>query len=133
MVTGETPNLAARLQGIAEPGGVVISQTTRALVRTSFILDFLGSQNLKGFDMPVDAWTVTAESAAENRFEAPDQRLTAFIGRTHEVGLLLDRWHQEQEGEGQAALISGEPGIGKSRILRAFRDLIEGDEHRLLL
>jgi class 3 adenylate cyclase/tetratricopeptide (TPR) repeat protein/ABC-type lipoprotein export system ATPase subunit len=133
MVTGETPNLAARLQGIAEPGGVVIGQTTRALVRTSFILDFLGSQNLKGFDMPVDAWTVTAESAAENRFEAPDQRLTAFTGRTHEVGLLLDRWHQARESEGQVALISGEPGIGKSRILRAFRDLIEGDEHRLLL
>jgi class 3 adenylate cyclase len=133
MVTGETPNLAARLQGIAEPGGVVIGQTTRALVRAAFIFDFLGPRDLKGFDAPVDAWAVIAEHETQSRFEAPDQRLTAFTGRTHEVGLLLDRWNQAREGKGQVALISGEPGIGKSRILRAFRDRIEGDAHRLLV
>jgi class 3 adenylate cyclase/tetratricopeptide (TPR) repeat protein len=133
MVTGETPNLAARLQAIAEPGGVVIGRTTRALVRAAFMLDFLGPRDLKGFDGPVDAWAVKAEHATENRFTDPDQRLTVFTGRTHEVGLLLDRWNQAREGEGQAALISGEPGIGKSRILWAFRDLIEGDAHHLLL
>ncbi len=133
MVTGETPNLAARLQGIAQPGRVVIGRTTRALVRAAFDLDFLGSQVLKGFDAPVDAWAVRAEHEAESRFEAPGRRLTAFTGRIHEVGLLLDRWSQAQAGEGQVALISGEPGIGKSRIVRAFRDRIEGDAHRLLL
>ncbi|MDG2286973.1 MAG: AAA family ATPase, partial [Alphaproteobacteria bacterium] len=133
MVTGETPNLAARLQAIAEPGGVVIGQTTRALVRASFIVDYLGPRDLKGFDAPVDAWAVTAERASAGWFEALDQLLTTFTGRKHEVGLLLDRWNQARESEGQVAFISGEPDIGKSRVLRAFRDLIEGDAHHLLL
>ncbi len=129
MVTGETPNLAARLQGVAEPGGVVIGPTTRAIVGGVFDLDDLGPQALKGFEGPIEAWAVRAERAIESRFDAPDRRLTAFIGRTHEVGMLLDRWSQACAGEGQVVLISGEPGIGKSRIVRAFRDRIEGDGH----
>lgn len=133
MVTGETPNLAARLQGVAQPGSVVIGRTTQSLVRASFALDFMGPQDLKGFDAPVDAWAVRSEHERTTRFEAPGRQLTAFTGRTHEVGLLLDRWSEAQAGEGQIALISGEPGIGKSRIVRAFRDRIEGNAHRLLL
>jgi hypothetical protein len=129
MVTGETPNLAARLQGAAEPGSVVIGQTTRALVRAGFTLDFLGPLELKGFNAPVDAWSVIAEQASSDRFETSDRRLTTFTGRMHEVGLLLDRWNQAGEGEGQVAVISGEPGIGKSRIVQTFRDRIENDPH----
>jgi len=133
MVSGETPNLAARLQGVATPGGVVICRTTRALVRTAFDLDFLGAQTLKGFNAPVEAWSVRAEHKAEGRFEAPDGQSTVFTGRTHEVGLLLDRWSQAQSGEGQVVLISGEPGIGKSRIVRTFRDRIKGERYRRVL
>ena len=133
MVTGETPNLAARLEGVAPPGGVAIGRTTRALVTAAFDLAFLGPQDLKGFNAPVDAWLLRAERIAESRFGAPGARLTAFTGRTHEVGLLLDRWRQVQDGEGQAVLISGEPGIGKSRIVQTFRDRIDRDAHRRIL
>ncbi len=133
MVTGETPNLAARLEGVAPPGGVVIGRTTRALVAGSFDLESLGPQELKGFSAPVDAWLVRAERRIENRFAASGARLTTFTGRTHEVGLLHDRWRRVQEGEGQVVLISGEPGIGKSRIVQTFRNRIEGDPHRLVL
>ena len=130
MVSGETPNLAARLQGVATPGGVAICRTTRALVRAAFDLDVLGPQTLKGFNAPVEAWSVRAEHKTEGRFEAPDGQSTIFTGRTHEVGLLRDRWSQAQSGEGQVVLISGEPGIGKSRIVRAFRDRIKGERYR---
>ncbi|MHC4447238.1 MAG: ATP-binding protein [Planctomycetota bacterium] len=133
MVTGETPNLAARLQGLASPGGVVIGRTTRALVRGAFELDFLGPQVLKGFTAPIEAWSVRTEHVAESRFESPDARLTVFTGRTHEVGLLIDRWSQAKAGEGQVVLISGEPGIGKSRIVRAFRDRVDSDRYRRIL
>ena len=133
MVTGETPNLAARLEGVALPGCVVIGRTTRALVRSAFELDSLGPQDLKGFDAPVDAWAVRAEREAESRFTAPGVHLTAFTGRTHEVGLLADRWRQVQEGEGQVVLIAGEPGIGKSRIVQTFRERIEGERYRRIL
>ena len=133
MVTGETPNLAARLQGIAEPGCVVIGPTTRAIVGGVFDLNYLGPQALKGFGGRVEAWGVQAEHAVESRFDAPDRRLTAFTGRTHEVGLLMDRWNQARSGEGQVVLISGEAGIGKSRIVSAFRDRIKSDRHRRLL
>ena len=134
MVTGETPNLAARLQSVAPPGGVVIGRITRALVRTAFDLEFLkGPQALKGFKAPVDAWAVQAQRESEGHFTAPGMRLTAFTGRTHEVGLLLDRWQQARDSEGQVVLIAGEPGIGKSRIVQTFRDRIEGDPHRLVL
>ncbi|MEX0281232.1 MAG: AAA family ATPase [Arenibacterium sp.] len=132
-VTGETPNLAARLESIAPAGGVVVCPTTQALARAIFDLEFLGPQELKGFGVPVAAWLVRAERQSESRFEAPGTRLTTFTGRTHEVGLLLDRWRQIQEGEGQVVLISGEPGIGKSRIVQTFRDRIEGDRHHQIL
>ena len=134
MVTGETPNLAARLQELAPPGGVVVGRTTRALVAASFELESLGEQTLKGFSTPVEAWQVRAERRREEgRLAGPGVRLTAFTGRRHEVGLLHDRWRQVQEGAGQVVLISGEPGIGKSRIVRAFRDRIEGEPHGLVL
>ena len=127
-VVGETPNLAARLQALAEPGVVVIAESTRRLLGGAFDLEPLGPRALKGFDAPVPAWAVLREAENVSRFEASrSQRLTPFVGREHEVALLLDRWRDSSEGEGQVALISGEPGIGKSRILAALRERI-GDE-----
>jgi class 3 adenylate cyclase len=127
-VVGETPNLAARLQALAEPGAVVIAESTRRLLGGAFELEPLGPRALKGFDAPVPAWAVLREAENVSRFEASrSQRLTPFVGREHEVALLLDRWRDSSEGEGQVALISGEAGIGKSRILAALRERI-GDE-----
>jgi len=127
--TGETPNLAARLQSAAEPGCVVISQSTRALTRGSFRYRDLGELVLKGFKTPVPAWQVLSEAGA-SRFEAAHPgRLTPFIGREQEVALLKSRWEQAESGEGQVVLLCGEPGIGKSRIAEQFRLLLRDAEH----
>jgi len=117
-VVGETPNLAARLQALAEPGSIVIAESTRRLLGGAFDLKELGPQKLKGFDAPVPAWMVLREAENLSRFEASrSQGLTPFVGREHEVALLLDHWRDATEGEGQVVLLSGEAGIGKSRIL----------------
>ena len=129
-VVGDTPNLAARLQGLAEPGCVVIAESTRRLLGGTFELAPLGAQSLKGFDAPVPAWTVLREAENVSRFEASrSQGLTPFVGREHEVAILLDRWRDGSEGEGQVALISGEAGIGKSRTLAALRQRIGDEPH----
>ena len=107
---------------------MVIAEATRRLFGGAFELKPLGPQTLKGFDAPVPAWTVLRESENVSRFEASrSQFMTPFVGREHEVALLLDRWRDSCEGEGQAALISGEPGIGKSRILAALREKISDE------
>jgi class 3 adenylate cyclase len=122
-VVGETPNLAARLQGLAAPGSVVISQATRRLVGDLFELADLGPQRLKGFAEPILAWRVVRTSAAESRFEAMHSAgLTPLVGREHELGILLERWGWAKDGDGQVVLIAGEPGIGKSRLVRALRE-----------
>ena len=129
-VVGETPNLAARLQTLAAPGSAVISQGTRRLVGRLFVLADLGPQCLKGFAEPLTAWRVEGESRAEGRFEAlRGERLTPLVGREHELGLLLDRFERAKEGEGQVVLLSGEPGIGKSRIVRALRERLEDEPY----
>ncbi|MEM7224970.1 MAG: AAA family ATPase [Pseudomonadota bacterium] len=120
-VTGTTPNLAARLQDLAAPGEVVIHAVTRRLIGAAFALDDLGAHQLKGIAEPVPVWRVIGAAASDSRFEAlHGARLTAFVGRTQEIELLVDRWCQAQGGEGQVVLLSGEAGIGKSRILREF-------------
>jgi class 3 adenylate cyclase len=132
-VIGETPILAARLQALAEPGSIVIAESTRRLLGGTFELKPLGPQTLKGFDAPVSAWTVLHEAENVSRFEASrSQRLTPFVGREHEMALLLDRWRDAAEGEGQAALLSGEAGIGKSRILATLRERIDDAPHLVL-
>ena len=129
-VVGETPNLAARLQALAEPGAVVISQATRRLVGRLFELTDLGPLRLKGFAERVQTWRVLDEGRAESRFEAMHgQQLTTLVGREHEIGLLTDRWERAKEGEGQVVLLSGEPGIGKSRIVRALRARLANEPH----
>ena len=129
-VTGATPNLAARLQGVARPGEVVIGANTHRLLGTTFDFDALGSQSLKGFDEPVPAWRVIGESAAEDRFEASHSGpFGQLVGRDHELGLVIDRWNRAKGGYGQVVLLSGEAGFGKSRMVRAVRDQVSDQEH----
>ena len=129
-VVGETPNLAARLQALADPGAVVISSRTRRLVAGGFELDDLGHHRLKGFAEPMAAWRVARTSRAEGRFEAHQTAgLTPLVGRAEEISLLLRRWQQARDGEGQVVLLSGEPGIGKSRIVRELRERLSDQAH----
>jgi class 3 adenylate cyclase len=122
-VTGATPNLAARLQAVAVPGQVVIGEETYRLAGAVFQTESLGRFELKGFADTVPAWHVTAERAATSRFEATHAtHLLRLHGRDSELALLIDRWRLACDGEGQIVLISGEPGIGKSRLLQALSD-----------
>jgi class 3 adenylate cyclase/tetratricopeptide (TPR) repeat protein len=128
---GETPNLAARLQSLAAPNTLVIADSTRTQVGSLFDLEDLGVRPLAGFAEPQRAWRVIGESGA-SRFEALRSDTTPLIGRDEEFELLLRRWHQAKAGDGRVALISGEPGIGKSRLTAALSDEIHGQPHRRL-
>jgi class 3 adenylate cyclase len=129
-VVGDTPNLAARLQALAAPSNVVISAATRRLVGGLFELDDLGRQRLKGFAEPLAAWRVSGEIPTDGRFEARHTAgLTPLVGREEEIALLLRRWRHAKGGEGQVVLLSGEPGIGKSRLVRELRDSIAAEPH----
>jgi class 3 adenylate cyclase len=121
-VAGETPNLAARLEALAEPDQVVIDELTRQLIGAAFALEGAGPQSLKGFAEPVQAWRVVGELAVESRFEARAGRLTPFVGREQEISLLLERFERAAGGEGQAVLLAGEAGIGKSRLVQMLHE-----------
>ena len=130
-VVGDTPNLASRLQNLADPGTVVVSESTRRLLGRTFELKALGPLELKGFKAPVFAWSVIGEIENVSRFEASrSETMTPFVGREQEVALLLNRWRRAANGEGQVVELSGEAGIGKSRVLAALRERI-GDERHL--
>jgi len=129
-VVGETPNRAARLQGIAQPHQLVIGPMTRQLVGDLFELDDLGSHKLKGIAEPVQAWRVVCEGDANDRDE--DIRIGGgmpLVGRQEELGLLMRSWEASKEGHGQAVLIQGEAGIGKSRLIKALRERVSGEYH----
>jgi class 3 adenylate cyclase/tetratricopeptide (TPR) repeat protein/ABC-type transport system involved in cytochrome c biogenesis ATPase subunit len=129
-VVGETPNLAARLQTLAQPGTLVIAPSTRRLAGGHFDYRELGGVALKGFDEPISAWQVLAERAVESRFEAQHEiGLTPLIGREEELELLSRRWRQAEEGEGRVVLLVGEAGIGKSRLTRALLEGLTGEPH----
>jgi class 3 adenylate cyclase/predicted ATPase len=129
-VVGETPNLAARLQALAQPRSVVISQATRRLIGGLFELEDLGPQRLKGFAEPLAVWRVAGQSTVEGRFEARQTAgLTPLVGREEEIALLLRRWEQARDGEGQVVLLSGEPGIGKSRLVQEVRARLAAERH----
>ncbi|TYO61724.1 AAA family ATPase [Bradyrhizobium hipponense] len=128
-VVGETPNLAARLQGLAEPNTVLISASTRRLTAGLFDYDDLGAVEAKGFDKPIRAWRVVGDSAVESRFEALRSGEALLVGREAEMGLLLQHWAQAKAGDGQVILLSGEPGIGKSRLSNALLERIGNEPH----
>jgi class 3 adenylate cyclase/predicted ATPase len=129
-VVGETPNLAARLQALAEPDAVVISASTRRLVGDLFEYRDLGAVEVKGIAAPVPVWQVLRPSAVESRFEAlRGSALSPLVGREEEIDLLLRRWARAKAGDGQVVLISGEPGIGKSRITAELEGRLHVEPH----
>src|SRR6202007_387461 len=122
--------LAARLQGIAEPNRVVVAENTRKLVGNLFELADLGAQDLKGISGPVRAWAALRPSSVESRFEAMHASgVSELVGREEELDLLLRRWSKAKNGEGQVVLLSGEPGIGKSRLTAALLERIAAEPH----
>ena len=132
-IVGETPNLAARLQGIAEPNMVVIAEGTRRLLGNLFELEDLGPKDLKGIAGPVRAWAALRASSVEGRFEAMHASgLTDLVGREEELELLLRRWSRAKSGEGQVVLLSGEAGIGKSRLTAALLERLATEPHTRL-
>src|SRR5690348_16914641 len=129
-MVGETPNLAARLQSIAEPNMVVIAESTRRLLGSFFQLDDLGMRSLKGIAGPVRVWAVLQASSVASRFEALHATgLTALVGREDGFELLQRCFFKAAGGEGQVVLLSGEAGIGKSRLTSAFVELLAGEPH----
>jgi class 3 adenylate cyclase len=131
-VVGETPNLAARLQALAEPGTVVIGPSTRRLTAGLFDYEDLGAIEIKGFAMPVMAARVLRESAVEGRFAALRTAGTPLIDRDEELAQLQRRWQQAKSGEGWVVLVSGEPGIGKSRLAPTLFEQLAGEAHTRL-
>ena len=129
-VVGETPNVAARLQALADPEAVVIAASTRRLVGDLFEVRDLGAVDVKGIAAPVQAWQVLRPSAVASRFEAlRGSALTPLVGRDEEIDLLLRRWVRAKAGDGQVVLISGEPGIGKSRSAAALEEQLDAEPH----
>jgi class 3 adenylate cyclase/tetratricopeptide (TPR) repeat protein len=132
-IVGKTPNLAARLQTIAEPDGVVIAESTHKLIGNLFELEDLGAKDLKGFSGGERAWAVLRASSVASRFEALHASgLTELVGRQEELDLLLRRWAKVVAGEGQVVLLSGEAGIGKSRLTAALQDRLATEPHTRL-
>ena len=132
-IVGETPNLSARLQGMAQPNTVVIAESTRKLVGSLFELEDLGGQDLKGITGAVRAWAALRPSAVESRFDALHTTgLTELVGREEELDLLLRRWSKAKGGQGQVVLLSGEPGIGKSRLTAALFDRLSAEPYTCL-
>ena len=130
---GETPNLAARLQGIAEPNSVVVAPDTHRLTTGYFDYRGLGPRTLKGMALPIETWQALGKGTAETRFEAMHgQRLSPLVGRDEELALLFRRWERAKDNEGQVVLISGEPGLGKSRLCAALQERIVEQSHSRL-
>jgi class 3 adenylate cyclase/predicted ATPase len=132
-IVGETPNLAARLQGLAEPNSVVVAESTRKLLGSLFELEDLGAQDLKGISGSVRAWAALRPSSVEGRFEAMHASgLTELVGREEEIEILQRRWSKIKTGEGQVVLLSGEAGIGKSRLTAALLARLANEPHARL-
>ncbi|HYU19382.1 MAG TPA: adenylate/guanylate cyclase domain-containing protein [Chloroflexota bacterium] len=132
-IVGEAPNVAARLQGLAEPNSVVISGAIYSLIAGFFTCQPLGSQTLKGLSHPLEAYRVLGESGTRSRLEmARGKGLTPLVGRGQEVELLLDRWERVRDGSGQVVLLNGEAGIGKSRLVWELNARVANEPHAWL-
>jgi TOMM system kinase/cyclase fusion protein len=130
LALGETPNLAARIQGVAEPNTLVISAATYRLVQGYFDCDFLGEHDLRGIVQPIVVYRVLQESGVQSRLDIESTRgLTPLVGRESEVTLLLERWSQVRDGQSQVVLVSGEAGIGKSRLVQVLKDHVVNEPH----
>jgi class 3 adenylate cyclase/predicted ATPase len=130
LALGDTPNIAARLQGLAAPDTVVISAATSRLIQGYFLVHDLGLQTLRGVTTPLQIYRVLGESGAQSRLDiATTKGLTPLVGREHELGVLLDCWAQLQEGLGRVVVVSGEAGIGKSRLVQVLRDRLAATDH----
>ena len=132
-IAGDTPNLAARLQSAAAPGQIVVADSTRRLAGQAFEIESLGAQELKGFKSRIALFAIRGEREVESRFDAAHaSALSKFVGRTSEIGVLLERWELVKGGQGQAVFISGEAGIGKSRLVDALEERLQKDQHELI-
>ena len=133
-VFGDAPNIAARVQAVAEPGTVMITEATQRLVSGMFVLEEHGAESLKGIERPVKLYRVARTSGVRGRLEAGAavRGMTSFVGREDELRLLMNRWERVREGQGQVVTIIGEAGIGKSRLLQRFRAEIGSDSHTWL-
>lgn len=132
-VFGQTPNLAARLQALAQPNQLVIDPVTKRLVGNEFEFSDLGAFSLKGFETPVQAWQVLSPRLSASRFESyRSSHLAKFVGREQELSLLLGRWREAVGGEGQVVLLSGEAGIGKSRMIRSLCDRLTDERYQTI-
>ncbi len=129
-IVGETPNLAARLQALAGPDCILVSELTQKLLGGLFELTHTGDHDLKGFARPVPAWQVCGEASVESRFAAiRTGGSLPLIGRAHEMGLMCERWQLARQGEGQIVTVTGEAGIGKSRAIEALQEELAIDPH----
>ena len=131
LALGDTPDIAARIEGFAEPGTVVISDATLRLVAGLFVIEDRGTPQLEGIEEPIRVYKVLQPSGTRSRLERATG-LSPFVGREQELGLLLDRFEQAQEGQGQAVLVAGEAGIGKSRLVHRLREKLRGTPHSWL-
>ena len=130
MALGDTPNIAARLQGLAAPDTVIISEATARLIHGYFVCHTLGTQELKGLAQPLLVYQVLQESGAQTRLDVATPRgLTPLVGREEEVALLRRRWDQATTGLGQVVLLSGEAGIGKSRLIQVLKEYVTAEPH----
>ena len=130
LALGETPNIAARLQGLAEPNTVVVSGVTCRLVQGYFAYETLGEQTLQGVAAPTEAYRIVEAHRTQSHFDVVVTRgLTPLVGRTHELALLRERWEQAKDGYGQVVLLSGEAGIGKSRLVQELHSALTGEPH----
>ena len=130
LALGETPNIAARIQGLAEPNTVVISDMTSRLIHGYFACEALGEQMLRGLADPVSVYRVLGESGVQSRLDVASTRgLTPLVGRESESTLLFERWEQAKDGQGQVILLSGEAGIGKSRLIQVLKDYVTDESH----
>jgi class 3 adenylate cyclase/predicted ATPase len=130
LALGETPNIAARIQGLAAPNTMAISEATSRLIHGYFECQDLGAQTLRGVAEPVHVYRVFQESGARGRLDVAATRgLTPLVGREQEVGLLFERWEQVQAGHGHVVLLTGDPGIGKSRLVQVLKDHVANEPH----